>query len=106
MGKVKKWYLGEFLGGGNFGKVYKAMEVSTGNKFAVKICYLSKKLGKKNRRVIEGELNVLPKLNHKNIVKYLDHEILDDKLYLYLELLDQGSIMALFEYLGDEFDEV
>jgi len=26
MGVVKKWYKGEFLGGGNFGKVYKAME--------------------------------------------------------------------------------
>ena len=41
------------MGGGNFGKVYKALEVSTGNKFAVKICPLSSKLGEKNKKIID-----------------------------------------------------
>jgi len=82
------------------------MDVTNGHKFAVKICQLSNKLGRKNRRVIEGELEVLPKLNHKNIVKYLDHEIINNTLYLYLELLDQGNIVQLFKCMGDTFDEV
>ena len=59
MGIKTKWYLGEFLGGGNFGKVYKALEVSTGYKFAVKICPLSSKLGEKNKKIIEVLFNLI-----------------------------------------------
>ncbi|KAG7122098.1 Cytokinesis protein sepH like [Verticillium longisporum] len=62
--------LGECLGKGAFGSVYKAFNWGTGEAVAVKQIKLAD-LPKSELRMIESEIDLLKNLHHDNIVKYL-----------------------------------
>ena len=39
-------------------------------------------------------------LNHKNILKYLGHELINKNLYIYLEYMDVGNLSGLIKKYG------
>lgn len=39
----------------------------------------------------------MKKLNHKNIVKYLDHKITKTSLYIMMEYVENGSLLDLIK---------
>lgn len=79
------------LGSGAFAVVYKADYVKDNKTttIAIKNIDISKK---KERRIadLKNELYVLEKVNHRNIVRLYDHFIIDDRVFILMELADAG----------------
>jgi serine/threonine protein kinase len=76
--------LGECLGKGAFGSVYKAFNWGNGEAVAVKQIKLAD-LPKSELRMIESEIDLLKNLHHDNIVKYIGFVKSDDCLNIILE---------------------
>eukprot|EP00916_Digyalum_oweni_P003190 GHVL01005740.1.p1 GENE.GHVL01005740.1~~GHVL01005740.1.p1 ORF type:complete len:252 (+),score=43.82 GHVL01005740.1:219-974(+) len=49
---------------------------------------------------METEITLLRKLNHKNIVKYLESIRTDEHLHIVLELVDSGSLASILKKFG------
>ena len=46
---------------------------------------------------INNEIEVLEKLNHKNIIKMIENKIVEDKQYIVLEYCEQESLQDILE---------
>ena len=100
--KVNQYAIGKELGRGSFGRVKMGIDTKTGMNYAIKTANkqkLKKKLLARDKSVysqLEGEIAVMKKLNHQNIVKL--YEVIDDpnaeKLYLVMEYVHRGAVMS------------
>ena len=101
-GITKKWKAGGILGSGRLGNVVRAMDVKTGEMFAVKRLFYdpSNESQVAFLQGLEKEVQILQKLAHPNIVKFLGSECSTDSLYLYLEYLPGKSLAALIGEVG------
>merc|ERR1719410_1204213 len=102
---INNYLLLKTLGSGSFGKVRRAINISTRQNVAIKI--INKNTLKRKRTMRKGqaptslydnvlqEIAIMKRVNHPNIVKL--HEVIDDdrkeKLYIILEYLPKGSVM-------------
>uniref|UniRef100_J3LHH0 mitogen-activated protein kinase kinase kinase n=1 Tax=Oryza brachyantha TaxID=4533 RepID=J3LHH0_ORYBR len=95
---IKSWLKGEHLGSGSFGSVYEAIS-DDGFFFAVKeVSLIDQGINAKQRIVqLEHEISLLSRLEHDNIVQYFGTDKEDGKLYIFLELVTQGSLAALYQ---------
>ncbi|KAL3424481.1 hypothetical protein PVAG01_03762 [Phlyctema vagabunda] len=96
---LKDYRLGECLGKGAFGSVYKAFNWGTGEAVAVKQIKLGD-LPKSELRMIEAEIDLLKNLNHDNIVKYLGFVKSADCLNIILEYCENGSLHSICKSYG------
>ncbi|TVY13708.1 Cytokinesis protein sepH [Lachnellula arida] len=96
---LKDYRLGECLGKGAFGSVYKAFNWGTGEAVAVKQIRLGD-LPKSELRMIEAEIDLLKNLNHDNIVKYLGFVKSSDCLNIILEYCENGSLHSICKSYG------
>ncbi|KUJ11995.1 cell division control protein-like protein 15 [Mollisia scopiformis] len=96
---LKDYRLGECLGKGAFGSVYKAFNWGTGEAVAVKQIKLGD-LPKSELRNIEAEIDLLKNLNHDNIVKYLGFVKSSDCLNIILEYCENGSLHSICKSYG------
>ncbi|KAL6950140.1 hypothetical protein ACO0QE_000816 [Hanseniaspora vineae] len=101
-----KWRKKQFIGGGSFGDVYSAINLDTGGILAVKQIRIqhSKNMEKIYPR-IKDEMNVLEVLNHPNVVQYYGVEVHRDKVNIFMEFCEGGSLACLLEH-GRFEDEV
>lgn len=76
---------------GTFGKVYKCIQISTGNEYAVKIM-----LNKKNLTSVKNEIHILKSVSHPNIVEYKDSYINETSTHIVTEYCDSSD---LFDYV-------
>ncbi|KAI4982254.1 hypothetical protein ZWY2020_022746 [Hordeum vulgare] len=95
---ITSWIKGEHIGSGSFGSVYEAIS-DDGFFFAVKeVSLLDQGINAKQRIVqLEHEVSLLSRLEHDNIVQYYGTDKEDGKLYIFLELVTQGSLAALYQ---------
>ncbi|XP_062220420.1 mitogen-activated protein kinase kinase kinase 1a-like [Phragmites australis] len=95
---ITSWLKGGHLGSGSFGSVYEAIS-DDGFFFAVKeVSLLDQGLNAKQRICqLEHEISLLSRLEHENIVRYFGTDKEDGKLYIFLELVTQGSLAALYQ---------
>lgn len=95
---ITSWLKGEHLGSGSFGSVYEAIS-DDGFFFAVKeVSLIDQGINAKQRIVqLEHEISLLSRLEHENIVQYFGTDKEDGKLYIFLELVTQGSLAALYQ---------
>ncbi|GMH00288.1 hypothetical protein Nepgr_002127 [Nepenthes gracilis] len=95
---ITNWEKGRVLGQGSFGKVYEAIS-SEGFFFAVKEVSLIEQgsQGKQSILQLEQEIELLSQFEHENIVKYLGTDKEESKLYIFLELVTQGSLISLYQ---------
>ncbi|KAI0595475.1 cell division control protein [Biscogniauxia sp. FL1348] len=96
---LKDYRLGECLGKGAFGAVYKAIHWGTGEAVAVKQIKLSN-LPKSELRMIEAEIDLLKNLHHDNIVKYIGFVKSIDCLNIVLEYCENGSLHSICKAYG------
>lgn len=87
------WVKGELIGTGTFGRVFLALNATTGEMIAVKQVSVSN--NERQREVIEAlnsEVETMKDLDHLNIVQYLGYEALPDICSLFLEYVPGGSV--------------
>ncbi|CAG8548816.1 12494_t:CDS:2 [Ambispora leptoticha] len=94
-----KLQLGDCLGKGAFGSVYRALNWETGEAYAVKQVKLSN-IHKAELDVIMREIELLSILNHDNIVKYIGFEKSNESLFIVLEYCENGSLHTICKKFG------
>ena len=83
-----KYSLENCLGEGAFGETWKAVDLVTGQTVAVKIFKSADYAFEQLRREVE----VLRSVEHSNLVRYLDCNIIDTTWYLTMDFCDGGSL--------------
>ncbi|KAF8213133.1 kinase-like domain-containing protein [Mycena galopus ATCC 62051] len=106
-----KWVRGELIGRGTYGRVYLALNATTGEMIAVKQVEMPRTASDKNdsRQVtvvqaLKLESETLKVLDHPNIVQYLGFEETPANLSIFLEYVPGGSIGSCLLKHG-RFDE-
>ena len=98
----------KFLGSGKFSVVYQAERQVDSKLVALKIIKI---YDIKDKNLVEKclqEVNLLKRVNHPNIIKYLDSFISQNELYIAVEWADKGDVKRLikkYKQEGDEIDE-
>ncbi|KAK3955332.1 hypothetical protein QBC32DRAFT_359429 [Pseudoneurospora amorphoporcata] len=96
---LKDYRLGDCIGKGAFGSVYKAFNWGTGEAVAVKQIKLVD-VPKSELRMIEAEIDLLKNLHHDNIVKYIGFVKSADCLNIILEYCENGSLHSICKAYG------
>ncbi|KAF8647958.1 hypothetical protein AX16_006490 [Volvariella volvacea WC 439] len=106
-----KWVRGELIGKGTYGRVYLAMNVTTGEMIAVKQVELPRTPSDRNDsrqatvvQALKSESETLKDLDHPNIVQYLGFEETTECLSIFLEYVPGGSVGSCLQRYG-RFDE-
>ena len=109
IGKIIEGYrIIKFLGSGKFSVVYEAERQIDSKLVALKIIKI---YDIKDKNLVEKclqEVNLLKRVNHPNIIKYLDSFIYQNELYIAVEWADKGDVKRLikkYKQEGDEIDE-
>ncbi|GAB4815162.1 hypothetical protein N2152v2_002208 [Parachlorella kessleri] len=89
-----KYRLGEELGRGAYGVVYRGMDMRTGTHVAIKQLSLDR-IPQDSLQGIMNEVELLKNLNHKNIVKYLGSCRTKTHLYIILEYMENGALSTI-----------
>ncbi|KAF8898833.1 hypothetical protein BD779DRAFT_1485744 [Infundibulicybe gibba] len=108
-----KWVRGELIGKGTYGRVYLALNATTGEMIAVKQVEIPRTASDKNdsRQVtvvqaLKLESETLKDLDHPNIVQYLGFEETPTNLSIFLEYVPGGSVGSCLLQHGKFNEEV
>lgn len=94
-----RWQQGRFIGAGAFGSVYLAVNLDSGALMAVKEIKFQELSGLPNLySQIKDELGVMEMLHHPNVVEYYGIEVHRDKVYIFEEYCQGGSLASLLEH--------
>lgn len=94
-----RWQKGKYIGGGTFGQVFCAVNLDTGGIMAVKeIRFHDSQSIKSIVPQIKEEMTVLEMLNHPNVVQYFGVEVHRDKVYIFMEFCEGGSLASLLTH--------
>ncbi|KAF8631040.1 hypothetical protein AX15_002648 [Amanita polypyramis BW_CC] len=96
---LNDYQLGDSLGKGAFGQVYRALNWATGETVAVKEIQLSN-IPKGELGEIMSEIDLLKNLNHPNIVQYKGFVKTREYLYIILEFCENGSLHNIIKRFG------
>ncbi|KKF96837.1 MAP kinase kinase kinase mkh1 [Ceratocystis platani] len=106
-----RWFKGQLIGKGSFGRVYIGMNATTGEFLAVKEIDVNPKAaaGDKNkiREMVAGfdsEIDTMQHLDHVNIVQYLGCERKETSISIFLEYIPGGSVGSCLKKHG-RFEE-
>ena len=92
MGIIAHYQLGDVLGVGTVGTVYRAIDQLTGRAVAIKILLPQVLEDSQIARRFNREMSILEKLNHPHIVHYLTGGAADGRPYYVMELVNAGSL--------------
>ncbi|KAK4686255.1 hypothetical protein P7C73_g3874, partial [Tremellales sp. Uapishka_1] len=96
---LSNYQLGDLLGRGASGSVYRALNFLTGETVAIKsISLLS--LPPSSLPDIMSEIDLLKNLNHANIVKYKGFARDKESLFIVLEYCENGSLQSILKRFG------
>lgn len=94
-----RWQQRRFIGAGAFGSVYLAVNLDSGSLMAVKEIKFQELSGLPNLySQIRDELSVMEMLHHPNVVEYYGIEVHRDKVYIFEEYCQGGSLASLLEH--------
>ncbi|KAI9293815.1 kinase-like protein [Neoconidiobolus thromboides FSU 785] len=96
---ITQYQLGDCLGKGQFGSVYKALNMQTGQITAVKRIDLDGR-SKVEAESLMGEVDLLKSLSHVRIVNYLGYVQSESCLDIILEFVENGSLQQLLRSYG------
>lgn len=102
-----RWQQGRFIGSGSFGTVYAAVNMDTGSVMAVKEIKMQDSQSMKQViKAIRDEMTVLEMLKHPNIVHYYGVEVHRDRVLIFMEYCQGGSLAQLIAYGRIEDEKV
>ncbi|KAG6553054.1 hypothetical protein Mapa_005391 [Marchantia paleacea] len=91
-----KYLLGDEIGKGAYGRVYKGLDLENGDFVAIKQVSLEN-IPSEDLASIMQEIDLLKNLNHKNIVKYQGSFKTKTHLYIILEYVENGSLANIIK---------
>ncbi|WVQ75911.1 hypothetical protein IAR50_005546 [Cryptococcus sp. DSM 104548] len=104
---VVRWVKGELIGKGSYGRVYIALNATTGDMMAVKQVELpATEIDRHDQRqqgmvkALRDEIELLKGLEHTNIVAYLGYETSPEYLSIFLEYVPGGTIASIYRSLN------
>lgn len=89
--------LGDVLGRGGMGIVYRAKRTSDGQSVAIKVMLPSVGVGDTARRAFQREIDVISELEHPNILKLHDHGHCKNVFYFVCDFCEGGSLDHLMK---------
>ena len=97
---LKAYYkINKAIGKGAFGVVYKAFELCSGRRVAIKQI----KIDTNNKNLVAKEIEVLKKVEHPNIVKYFNFLKEDNYIFIIMEFLEGGTLK---EYIQENSQNI
>lgn len=106
-----RWFKGELIGKGTYGRVYLGMNATTGEFLAVKEVEVNPKAAGGDRakmkelvQALDQEIDTMQYLDHVNIVQYLGCERKETSISIFLEYISGGSIGSCLRKHG-KFEE-
>jgi mitogen-activated protein kinase kinase kinase len=106
-----RWFKGQLIGKGTYGRVYLGMNATTGEFLAVKEVEVNPKAAggdkAKMREMVaalDQEIDTMQHLDHVNIVQYLGCERKETSISIFLEYISGGSIGSCLRKHG-QFEE-
>lgn len=106
-----RWFKGQLIGKGTFGRVYLGMNATTGDFLAVKQVEINAKAAGNDKSKMEElvkalhvEIETMKDLDHINIVQYLGYEQKETSLSIFLEYISGGSVGSCLRKHG-KFEE-
>lgn len=90
---MEKWKIGKTIGKGN-SYVKRALNIKNGKIVAVKQVVL----GSDEETERLEEIKILKKLNHPNIVSYLEHYKIKNETWIFMEYIDRNLRTFILEY--------
>ncbi|EJU00914.1 hypothetical protein DACRYDRAFT_67673 [Dacryopinax primogenitus] len=94
-----RWQQGRLVGTGAFGSVYLGVNLDSGSLMAVKEIRFSDVNSLSTLyKGVKDELSVMEMLSHPNIVEYYGIEVHRDKVYIFEEYCQGGSLASLLEH--------
>ncbi|XP_055848430.1 mitogen-activated protein kinase kinase kinase 4 isoform X2 [Episyrphus balteatus] len=97
------WHRGIKIGQGRFGKVYTAVNNSTGELMAMKEIAIQPGETRALKNVAD-ELKILEGITHRHLVRYYGIEVHREELLIFMELCPEGTLESLVE-VSDIFPE-
>ena len=94
-----KYQLGDEVGRGSSGKVYKALNRDTGDFRAIKEIPI-RDVPVARLQAVQTEIEVLHTMQHEKIVHYFETIRTDSHLYLVLEYMENGSLAGVVRKYG------
>ncbi|KAG0760439.1 hypothetical protein G6F24_008319 [Rhizopus arrhizus] len=94
---LAQYQLGNCIGKGQFGAVYRTLELSTGEVVAVKRLKLEEE---ELYKEIMKEVNILKNLSHTNVIKYIGFIRSESYINIILEYAENGSLMSTLKAFG------
>ncbi|KAF4989409.1 hypothetical protein FGRMN_9134 [Fusarium graminum] len=108
-----RWFKGQLIGKGTYGRVYLGMNATTGEFLAVKEVEVNPKAagGDKSKMkelvaALDQEIDTMQHLDHINIVQYLGCERKETSISIFLEYISGGSIGSCLRKHGKFEDSV
>lgn len=107
-----RWFKGQLIGKGTYGRVYLGMNATTGEFLAVKQVEVSAKAAGNDKdkmremvAALDQEIDTMQHLDHVNIVQYLGCERKEMSISIFLEYISGGSVGSCLRKHG-KFEEV
>ncbi|PVU98864.1 hypothetical protein BB559_001214 [Furculomyces boomerangus] len=97
--KTVQYQIGNCVGKGQFGSVYRALNLENGQMVAIKKIPFNKHNSDKLDEIMH-EVNLLKSLSNPRIVCYHDFVLTDDNLFLIMEYVENGSLAATLKSFG------
>ena len=99
---LKAYYkINKVIGKGAFGTVYKAFELCSGRRVAIKQI----KFDTQNKNLVLKEIEVLKKVEHPNIVQYFNFLKEDNYMFIIMEFLEGGTLKQYIQENADNITE-
>ncbi len=91
---------------GAYGKVYKVLNIATGNFIAMKQIDINDSADKPTVDIgsFQTEVELYRTLEHENIVKYVGAALTEEKVLIYMEYMPGGSLSSMLKQYGS-FEE-
>ena len=106
-----RWFKGQLIGKGTYGRVYLGMNATTGEFLAVKEVEVNSKAAGNDRArmkelvaALDQEIDTMQHLDHDNIVQYLGCERKETSISIFLEYISGGSVGSCLRKHG-KFEE-
>ncbi|CAH1799809.1 unnamed protein product [Owenia fusiformis] len=96
-----KWQRGNKIGEGQFGKVYTAVNMDTGELMAMKEIKF-KPNDHQAIKEIADELKIFEGIRHESLVRHYGVEVYKDEMFVFMEYCDEGTIEEASRLVLDE----